>query len=62
MTSFPEAFRLREEAVLRADLGQLSDALNNARQANGAEASDARAPRMSIAFQDTLIQTLTQRV
>ncbi len=58
----PELFRLREEAVLRADLGQLSDAL----KAFDRQMAQKRATRkrldMSIAFQHTLMETLNQRV
>jgi hemolysin D len=58
----PETFRLRETAVLRADLTQLADALMSLdRQMAQKEATRERL-RMSIAFQDTLIETLTQRV
>ena len=44
-TGSPEAFRLRERAVLAADLVQLADALEQPRQADGAEGGDARAPQ-----------------
>jgi hemolysin D len=55
----PEPFRLREEAVLRADLAQLSDALKALdRQMAGTQ----KRLNMSIAFQNTLMDTLNQRV
>ena len=59
----PEPFRLREEAVLRADLAQLSGRAQSARQADGGK-SWRRKKRlnMSIAFQNTLMNTLNQRV
>ena len=43
--ALPEPFRLREEAVLRADLAPARGLAEGARQADGAEAGDAEAPR-----------------
>ena len=60
--SIPEVFRLRERAVLTADLGQLGDALNNIDKQTAQKEATRQRLRMSIAFQDTLIETLTQRV
>ncbi|MGA2044955.1 MAG: HlyD family type I secretion periplasmic adaptor subunit [Roseiarcus sp.] len=60
--SIPEVFRLRERAVLTADLGQLADALNNLDKQTAQKQATRQRLRMSIAFQDTLIETLTQRV
>lgn len=58
----PQSFRQREQAVLGADLSQLSDTLNNlAKQMAQKEATRERL-RMSIAFQNALIETLMQRV
>lgn len=60
--AIPEAFRLRERAVLSADFGQLADSLNNLdRQMAQKEATRQRL-NMSIAFQNTLMETLKQRV
>jgi hemolysin D len=61
--SIPEGLRRREEAVLAADFGQLSDTLNNnAKQMSQKDATKERLD-MSIAFQADLIkQTLTDRV
>jgi hemolysin D len=60
--SLPEPFRLREEAVLRADLAQLADSL----RALDTQMAQKRATRkrldMSIAYQHTLMGTLNQRV
>ncbi len=58
----PEAFRLREEAVLRADLGQLSDALKALDMQVAQKLATRRRLNMSIAFQQTLLDTLNQRV
>ena len=58
----PEAFRLREQAVLAADLTQLSDTLKNLDKQMAQKEATRQRLRMSIAFQDTLIETLTQRV
>ncbi len=60
--SLPESFRLREKAVLRADLTQLSDALKALDKQMAQKLATRQRLGMSIAFQDTLIQTLTQRV
>jgi hemolysin D len=60
--SVPEVFRLRERAVLAADLNQLSDALNNFDRQMAQKEATRKRLGMSIAFQDTLIETLTQRV
>ena len=43
--ALPEPFRLREEAVLRADLDPALRRAQGARQADGAEAGDAKAPQ-----------------
>jgi hemolysin D len=61
-SAIPEVFRLREQSVLSADLNQLSDTLNNIdKQMAQKEATHERL-RMSISFQDVLIDTLKQRV
>jgi hemolysin D len=60
--NLPESFRLREKAVLRADLIQLSDALNALDKQMAQRLATRERLNMSIAFQNTLIETLTQRV
>ena len=58
----PEPFRLREEAVLRADLTQLSDALKALDKQMAQKLATRKRLDMSIAFQHTLMGTLNQRV
>ena len=58
----PEQFRLRQEAVLRADLGQLSDALKALDRQMAEKLATQKRLNMSIAFQNTLMDTLNQRV
>jgi hemolysin D len=58
----PSTFRLREQAVLAADLTQLADTLTNLDKQMAQKEATRERLRMSIAFQDTLIETLTQRV
>ena len=58
----PEPFRLREEAVLRADLAQLSDALKALDRQMAEKLATQKRLEMSIAFQNTLMDTLNQRV
>jgi hemolysin D len=58
----PEPFRLREEAVLRADLTQLSDALKALDRQMAQKLATRKRLGMSIAFQNTLMETLNQRV
>ena len=58
----PEPFRLREEAVLRADLMQLSDALKALDKQRAQKLATRKRLEMSIAFQHTLMETLNQRV
>jgi hemolysin D len=60
--NLPEPFRLREEAVLRADLIQLSDALKALDKQMAQKLATRRRLNMSIAYQNTLIETLTNRV
>jgi hemolysin D len=60
--TLPEPFRLREEAVLRADLGQLSDALKALDRQMAEKLATQKRLDMSIAFQNTLMVTLNQRV
>jgi hypothetical protein len=48
----PDAFRLRECAVLAADFNQLSDALNNLDKQMAQEEARRRKLNMSISFQD----------
>jgi hemolysin D len=56
----PEPFQLRKEAVLRADLTQLADALKDKQMAQ--KLATRKRLGMSIAFQNTLMETLNQRV
>ena len=58
----PETFRLREEAVLRADLTQLADALKALDKQMAEKLATRQKLDMSIAFQNTLMETLHQRV
>ncbi len=58
----PEPFRLREEAVLRADLAQLSDALKALDRQMAQKLATRKKLDMSIAFQRTLMDTLNARV
>jgi hemolysin D len=58
----PELFRLREEAVLRADLAQLSDALKALDRQMAEKLATQKRLNMGIAFQNTLMETLNQRV
>jgi hemolysin D len=58
----PESFRLREEAVLRADLAQLSDALKALDKQMAQKLASRKRLDMSIAFQRTLMDTLNERV
>jgi membrane fusion protein, hemolysin D len=58
----PEQFRLRQEAVLRADLAQLSDALKALDRQMAEKLATQKRLNMSIAFQNTLMETLNQRV
>lgn len=60
--SLPEHFRLREQAVLNADLMQLADTLKNIdRQMAQREATRERL-NMSISVEESLIKTLMERV
>ncbi len=58
----PEVFRLREVAVLGADLTQLADAFKSLDTQMAQKQATRERLNMSIAFQNTLIETLTQRV
>jgi hemolysin D len=60
--SIPELNRLREKSVLSADLAQLSDNLANIDKQMAQKRATRQRLNMSIAFQMTLIETLTQRV
>jgi hemolysin D len=60
--TLPEPFRLREEAVLRADLTQLSDALKALDKQTAQKLATRKRLNMSIAYQNTLMDTLNQRV
>ena len=60
--SLPESFRLREEAVLHADLAQLSDSLKALDKQMAQKLATRKRLDMSIAFQHTLMDTLNERV
>ncbi len=60
--SLPEPFRLREEAVLRADLTQLADVLKALDKQMAQKLATKKRLDMSIAFQHKLMDTLDQRV
>ena len=60
--ALPEPFRLREEAVLRADLTKLADALRSIDKQMAGKVATRKRLTMSIAYQDTLMGTLNQRV
>ena len=60
--SLPESFRLREEAVLHADLAQLSGSLNALDKQMAQKLATQKRLDMSIAFQHTLMDTMNQRV
>lgn len=60
--AIPVSFRLREQAVLAADLTQLSSALKSVDHQKAEKSATDERLHMSIAFQNTLIETLTQRV
>ena len=60
--ALPEQFQLREEAVLRADLGRLSDALKALDRQMAEKLATQKRLNMSIAFQNKLMETLNQRV
>jgi hemolysin D len=60
--ALPEPFRLREEAVLRADLTQLADALKALDKQAAQKQATRQRLNMSIAFQNKLMDTLNQRV
>ena len=60
--ALPEPFRLREEAVLRADLVQLADALNALDKQMAQKLATRKRLDMSIAYQHKLMDTLNQRV
>ena len=60
--STPHVFQVREGAVLTADLFQLSDALGALDKQIAQKEASLERLRMSISFQDALIQTLTDRV
>jgi hemolysin D len=60
--SLPDSFRLREEAVLRADLAQLSDSLKALDKQMAQKLATQKRLNMSIAFQHNLMDTLNQRV
>jgi hemolysin D len=60
--ALPETFRLREEAVLRADLTQLADSLKALDKQMAEKLATRERLNMSIAFQNKLVETLHQRV
>jgi membrane fusion protein, hemolysin D len=60
--ALPEPFRLREEAVLRADLLQLADSLKALDKQKAQKLATKKRLDMSIAYQHKLMDTLNQRV
>jgi hemolysin D len=60
--SLAGSFRLREEAVLHADLGQLSDSLKALDKQMAQKLATQKRLSMSIAFQHTLMDTLNHLV
>ena len=60
--TIPDLFRARESAVFSADLFQLNDSLANLDKQQAQKQATLQRLKMSIAFQDNLIETLTQRV
>ncbi len=60
--ALPDAFRLRDSAVVAADLTQLSDTLKSLDKQMAQKEATRERLRMSIAFQDMLMETLIQRV
>jgi hemolysin D len=60
--NIPELIRVREGAVLSADLFQLLDSLQNIDKQQAQKDATLQRLKMSIAFQDNLIDTLTARV
>lgn len=60
--ALPENVRLREESVLTADLTQIADALRALDKQVAQKQATIQRLRMSIAYQTTLIETLSQRV
>jgi hemolysin D len=58
----PEPFRLREDAVLRADLTQLSDALKALDTQTAQKMATQTRLNMSMVFENKLIETLNERV
>ena len=61
-TAIPPSFRIRESAVLTADLFQLVDTLLSLDKQKAQKSATLQRLQMSIAFQNTLLQTLTDRV
>jgi hemolysin D len=60
--TLPEPFRLREAAVLRADLAQLSDSLKEIDKKTAEKLATREKLDMSIASQRPMMDTLNQRV
>ena len=60
--ALPEPFRLREEAVLRADLLQLANSLKALDKQKAQKLATKKRLDMSIAYQQKLMDTLNQRV
>ncbi|MBV8440067.1 MAG: biotin/lipoyl-binding protein, partial [Hyphomicrobiales bacterium] len=60
--ALPEPFRLREEAVMRADLTELADALKALDKQMAEKLATRERLDMSIAYQNTLMDTLKARV
>jgi hemolysin D len=60
--ALPDSVRAREEAVLSADLSQLADTLRALDKQIAQKQATLQRLRMSIAYQTTLIDTLTEHV
>jgi hemolysin D len=60
--STPKSARLREQAVLQADVGQLADALADLDKQIAEKQATIERLNSSIAYQNKLIETLTDRV
>ena len=60
--TLPDGFRLREQAVLRADLSELTDSLRALDKQMAQKLATKKRLDMSIGFEHSLMETLRQRV
>ncbi len=60
--SLPESFRLREQAVLRAELTELADSLKTLDKQMAQRIATKQRLNMSLSYQHSLMETLQQRV